>query len=415
MRRQIRRASSPALCALLLTCCSALYAQPVRAGDEVFIGKHLSLVVHQKVGIVCNHTSVLPNRTTLVDTLLSLGIHVTALFSPEHGIGEYKPAGQEVENGADTKTGLHVYSLYGMTRKPTPDMMNDVDVLLFDLQDVGARFYTYASTMANAMEAAAENGKRFIVLDRPNPIDGKDVEGPVLDTTLRSFVGMFPIAIRHGMTLGELAKMIVGEKWVHESSRLDLAVIPMEGWQRKMWFDETGLPWIPPSPNMKTLSTAIVYPGTCLFEGTNVSEGRGTDHPFEYIGAPWIDGDSLAKTLNDSRLRGVHFEPVHFTPVADSIAAPNPKYEGQYCGGVYLRVSDRSRYHPVEGALTALEVIHQLYPSRFLLRKEGFDRLAGQRSVGESLGKTVSRPTTLFIRDSNLRIFEKLRSQYLLY
>ena len=228
MRRAYRLIFFVVLCFVVFVFCTLLNARPVRLGNEAFIEKHLSLVLGKNIGIVCNHTSVLSNGTHLVDTLVKLGIHVAALFSPEHGIRGNASAGANVSDTADSQTGIPIYSLYGNRHMPTSEMLNNVDVILFDLQDVGARFYTYASTMALAMEAAAKNGKILIVLDRPNPINGIDVEGPVLDTTLRSFVGMFPIPIRHGLTLGELAKMIVGENWIHESSKLDLVVIPME-------------------------------------------------------------------------------------------------------------------------------------------------------------------------------------------
>ncbi len=365
----------------------ALHAQRVRVGAEVLIEKHVVLLAGKNVGVICNQTSVLPAGPYLVDTLLHLGIHVTTLFSPEHGIRGSVPAGETVGNEIDPKCQLPVYSLFGKTQKPTPDMLKNVDVLVFDLQDVGARFYTYASTMALAMSAAAENGKPFIVLDRPNPINGVDVEGPILDTAFRSFVGMFPIPIRHGMTLGELAKMIVGEHWLGEKLHPELTVIPMEGWNRWMWYDDTKLPWVPPSPNIKTLRAATVYPGTCLFEGTNVSEGRGTEHPFEYVGAPWIDGDSLASGMNDAGLSGVHFEPIRFVPDSDSVAAPNPKYSQEKCGGVYLHVTDRSRFHPVEAGLKLIGQIAKMYRPKLITRQGVFHRLLGVMMVTGSTGQ----------------------------
>ena len=408
---------SPALVAILFSLCMApgmLRAQRVRIGAEVLIEKNLLLLAGKKVGVICNQTSVLPVGTHLVDTLLRLGIHVTTLFSPEHGIRGARPAGASVGNEIDPKSHLQVYSLFGNTRKPTPGMVKNVDVFVFDLQDVGARFYTYASTMALAMAAAAENGKPFIVLDRPNPINGVEMEGPVLDTSLRSFIGMFPIPIRHGMTLGELAKMIVGEQWLGEKLHPDLTVIPMEGWNRVMWYDSTDLPWNPPSPNMRTLTAATAYPGTCLFEATNVSEGRGTDRPFEYIGAPWIDGDSLASGLNDSPLYGVRFEPIRFVPKSDSVAAPNPKYEGEVCGGVYVRVTDRSRFRPVETGLELLAKIRELYPVRAKMRPDSFDRLLGVRG-GENIGQSTFDLTLFSSRNHAFRQFEEIRSRYLLY
>jgi uncharacterized protein YbbC (DUF1343 family) len=269
--------------------------------------------------------------------------------------------------------------------------------------------------MANAMAAAAENGKQFIVLDRPNPINGVDTEGPILDSTFRSFIGMFPIPIRHGMTLGELANMIVGEQWLGITLHTDLKVIPMEGWTRSMWYDETKLPWVPPSPNMRTLSAATVYPGTCLFEGTNVSEGRGTERPFEFIGAPWIDGDSLASALNDSTLSGVRFESIRFVPKSDSVAAPDPKYNGEMCRGVHVHVTDRSRFHPVEAGLKLLATIRKLYPARVKLRQNSFDRLLGVRSVAGQTRQLTFDPTLLSPNNPGFHHFKTKRSRYLLY
>ncbi|MGA2623980.1 MAG: DUF1343 domain-containing protein [Bacteroidota bacterium] len=415
----VRNAASTALVAILLSLLIApgtpVHAQRVRVGAEVLIEKNLLLLAGKNVGVICNQTSILPGDTHLIDTLLRLGIHVTTLFSPEHGIRGERPAGERVENETDPKTHLPVYSLFGRTQKPTPGMLKNVDALVFDLQDVGARFYTYASTMANAMAAAAENGKQFIVLDRPNPINGVDIEGPILDTTLRSFIGMFPIPIRHGMTLGELAKMIVGEQWLGTGLHLDLTVIPMGGWKRSMWYDDTELPWLPPSPNMRTITAATVYPGTCLFEATNVSEGRGTERPFEYIGAPWIDGDSLASGLNDLALSGVHFESIRFVPMFDSVAAPHPKYGGEMCRGVYVHVTDRSRFHPVEVGLKLLAKIRELYPARVKMRQDSFDRLLGVRIVGETPGQSTFDSTLLTPTNREFRHFEAKRSGYLLY
>ena len=415
VRKVARVAFFILLCFSLVTGQSLPGARRVRVGAELSLEKHPDLLKNQRVGVICNHTSVLPNGTHLVDTLLKLGINVTALFSPEHGIRGARPAGATVENETDPRTGLQIHSLYGKFRKPTPAILQNVDILVFDLQDVGARFFTYASTMAYAMEAAAENGKRFIVLDRPNPINGDEVEGPVLDTTLRSFVGMFPIPVRHGLTLGELARMIVGERWIHLSSQLDLTVIPMGGWKRSMWYDETGIPWVSPSPNMKALSTAIVYPGMCLLEATNVSEGRGTEKPFEFIGAPWINGDSLAMRLNELNLTGVRFEPIQFTPRSDSVAAPNPKYKDKKCGGVFVKVVDRAQFHPVEMGMSIIIAIQREYPSQLDIRQDTFDRLAGVKAVREKLGRSGLEPSRFLTVDVKTDHFQSVRSRYFLY
>jgi uncharacterized protein YbbC (DUF1343 family) len=391
-----------------------LSGQPVRIGAEILIEKYLDSLTGKRIGIICNHTSVLPNGIHIVDTLLKRGVNITALFAPEHGIRGVVPRGEKVSDTVDNKTGLKVYSLYGGVKKPTRMMLYDVDVLIFDMQDVGARFYTYASTMAYCMMAAGEFGKKFFVLDRPNPINGVDMEGPVLDLTLMSFLGIFPIPIRHGLTLGELAAMAIGEGYLNPST-VDLKVIPMENWKRSMWYDETSLPWIPPSPNMRTLATATVYPGTCLFEATNISEGRGTAKPFEYIGAPRIDGRELSKKLNSLKLPGVNFSSIEFTPVADTSKEKTTKYGGKRCRGVYVQVTDRKKYQPVLTGIMMIKVLKELYPKLFQLRRGLFNHLAGDEWVGDLLesGKFERRSPDLY-RNQILE-FEKIRSKYLLY
>jgi uncharacterized protein YbbC (DUF1343 family) len=266
-----------------------------RAGEyrQVFRGKRL--------GIITNHTAYDSQGRFVVDVLRGMaGVTVSALFSPEHGLWGKEQAGENIKGQTDPVYHLPVYSLYGQTRKPTSEMLRGIDVLVFDIQDIGARFYTYISTMSLAMEAAAENGKRFVVLDRPNLINGSCVEGNVLDAAMASFVGMHPVPVRHGMTAGELATMFNERGWLAGRVRADLVVIPMEGWRRAMWYDRTGLRFIKPSPNMPDLETAAVYPGLCLLEGTNVSEGRGTDRPFRQFGAPWIDSQDLTRRIKSA-------------------------------------------------------------------------------------------------------------------
>ncbi|MBI1803630.1 MAG: DUF1343 domain-containing protein [Ignavibacteriae bacterium] len=387
----------------------------VKPGAQVLFERYLDSLKGKRVGVICNHTSKLPNGVHLVDTLLHSGIHVTALFAPEHGIRGAVAAGQTIASNIDSATGLHVYSLYGKTLKPTPEMLTNVDVLLFDLQDVGARFYTYASTMANCMEAARDLGKKMIVLDRPNPINGIDIEGPVLDMDLISFLGLFPLPVRHGLTLGELAKMIVGEGWLNYNSAVDLWVISMEGWKRTMWYDETRLPWVPPSPNMKSLATATVYPGTCFFEATNISEGRGTAKPFEWIGAPGNKSAKLASRLNAYRLPGVRFAPVEFTPTPDSIAAPDPKFKKRKCRGVFVHVTDRTMYRPVLTGLVMLNVFRSMFAPKFQLMQGRLDHLVGDTSIGETLMKGKLDTNILDRFKNQITDFKQRRMKYLLY
>jgi uncharacterized protein YbbC (DUF1343 family) len=402
------------LAAVLLLLPATGCGQRVTTGAEVLLGERLGLLQGKRVGVICNHTSLLPDGTHLVDALLKKGVKVTALFGPEHGVRGTASAGDKVGDSVDAATGLPVFSLYGKTTKPSPEMLASVDVLVFDIQDVGARYYTYAGTMAFAMEAAAQNGKPFIVLDRPNPINGVDVEGPVLDMGFRSLVGMFPVPTRHGLTMGEMAKMILGEGWI-DDTRLDLTVVPMRGWKRSTWYDGTGLPWIAPSPNMKTLATATVYPGTCLVEATNVSEGRGTAKPFEYIGAPGLDGAALAADLNARKLPGVRFAPVTFTPAAGPDAGPNPKFKGKLCAGVEVTVTDRSSFRPVLTGLTIVEALGRAKPGKFEIRDGLMDRLLGSDIVRTKLKEGTASPELLRLNAADFDAYMKKRSSYLLY
>jgi len=399
---------------LIFVLCSSAFSQRVRIGAEILLEKHLDLLKDKRIGVICNHTSVLPNGVRLVDTLLSRGIKITVLFSPEHGIRGKIPAGVAVEEMIDQKTGLSEYSLYGEVRKPTIEMLQNVDVLIFDMQDVGARFYTYISTMGYCMMAAGENGKKFIVLDRPNPINGIDIEGPPLDLELRSFIGLYPIPVRYGMTIGELAKMIIGEGFVNLSTA-DITVIPMEGWKRSMWYDDTGLPWISPSPNMKTLVTAAVYPGTCIFEATNITEGRGTEKPFEYIGIPGLNSKIVSSKLNDLKLPGVKFLPIEFTPRGDSITALNPKFKDKKCRGIYVKITERKNFKPVLTGVMMLATIKQLYPKKIQIKDGLFDRLMGNEQVRLKLEKGVVDKDIFSIYKNSIQTFEQIRSKYLLY
>ena len=351
----------------------------------------------------------------LIDSLLKSGVNVTVLFSPEHGMRGNLPAGQKYESGMDKKTGLLVYSLYGKNFKPTPEMFKELDIIIFDLQDVGARFYTYSITMAYAMQAASENGKKIIVLDRPNPINGIEVEGSILDTALKSGVGLLPIPIRHGLTLGEMAKMVVGEKWLDNISDLNLQVIPMEGWKREMFFDETHLRWIPPSPNMKTISTAIVYPGTCLIEGTNVSEGRGTKKPFEYIGAPWINAKQLADKLNMLKLPGINFQSVNFIPKPEEAVKSNLKFSKVLCKGVFLKIRNPKNFKPVVTGMKIIQTLFEMYPDSFTINSAFFDRLLGTKKFREALEVGINE--TYFQNEckSGLEDYLKKRQKYLIY
>ena len=356
----------------------------VKPGLEVLIEERLDLVQGKRVGVVTNHSAVTRDTTHIVDALLKAGVNITALYGPEHGVWGHVADGQEIESGKDPRTGIPVFSLYGATRKPTPEMLEPVDTMIYDLQDVGVRFYTFTYTMSYAMQACAENGKKFIVLDRPNPINGLNVEGNILDMKFASFVGMHPIPQQHGMTIGELARLFNGEYGFNA----DLEVIPCKGWERCMWFDETGLPWVMPSPNMPTLDAAIVYPGMCLMEGTNVSEARGTAKPFEMCGAPWVDGFKLADHLNSLEIPGVRFRATYFIPLTS-------KHKDQPCSGVQVHVMDRDQINAVEVGLHVVKSLQDLHPGDFKYRERDesgvnhFDRLSGTEKTQNALAAGV--------------------------
>lgn len=384
-------------------------SQVLPGADRLFSDEYIRLIAGKRVGLVTNHTAFLSNGVHLADSLVGHPqVTLAALFGPEHGIRGEAGAGDEVGDSVDSLTGVRVYSQYGKTTKPTMAMLEGLDVLLYDIQDVGARFYTYISTMTFAMEAAAEAGIPFVVLDRPNPITGERVEGFVLEDSLKSFVGMHPIPIVYGMTSGELALMINELGWLKGGIKARLTVVRMHGWKRSMWYDETGLRWIPPSPNMRTVQTAVVYPGTCLFEGTNLSEGRGTDSPFELVGAPFVDARGWAEALNGLKLAGVRFQPVVFTPSVS-------KYAGVECRGVRVDVTDREMFEPVRTGLWMLATVFDLHKDEAVWKPRGIDRLAGTVLVREGIGKGQIPDAMLERKKASLRSFLALRKRFLLY
>ncbi len=400
---------------LLLFLIVSFASAQVTPGADLLFTHYAHLIQGKRVGLVTNHSALRSDGRHLADALVSSRLcTLVVLFGPEHGIRGDAPAGEKIQDDVDARTGAKVYSLYGRINKPTPEMLAGVDVLLFDIFDVGARFYTYESTMSLAMEAAAEQRIPYVVLDRPNPIRGTWIEGFIRLDSLRSFVGLHPIPIAHGMTMGELAKMFNEEGWLKGGVKANLTLVKMEGWKRNMWFDETGLTWTKPSPNIPALSSAVVYPGTCFFEGTNLSEGRGTERPFEYIGAPYVDGKELAAALNAQKLKGVTFEPIEFTPRDIPGAATNPKHKGVKCGGVFVQVTDRNVFEPVKTAVHMIAALKQLYPTQFQWRGS-IDRLAGTPILREMIdaGRPAEEICALWAQE--VERFGKVREKYLLY
>jgi len=336
------------------------------------------------IGVVTNHTGRLQDGTHLVDALMEAGLPLAAIFSPEHGFEGSAPEGARIYSAGESYHGIPIHSLYGVSTRPGDEMLEGVSILLFDIQDVGARFYTYTSTMARTMEAAASRGLPYVVVDRPNPIGGVLVEGPLLEPELSSFVGLYPVPIRHGFTVGEYASYMVGEGFIPGGADLDLRVVEMKGWRRTMLYEESGVPWVAPSPNMVTPSTAVVYPGTCLIEGTNISEGRGTERPFELIGAPWADGARLSAYLDDLNLPGVRFYPTTFTPGRPGTSV-EVKWDGQPCDGIRLEITDMHAFRAVVTGVAVVSAFRHLYPDEFAWRGAHFDRLAGVRWLREGI------------------------------
>ncbi|HON92481.1 MAG: DUF1343 domain-containing protein [Phycisphaerae bacterium] len=396
------------VCLTVLLSLTAACSAVVRTGLDN-VGQHKGLFEGKRIGIIANHTSYNSEGKHIVDVFRAMsGVRVVALFGPEHGFRGLEEAGATIDNQTDAATGLPIHSLYGQTRKPTPQMLADVDVLVFDIQDVGARFYTYLYTMSLAMEAAAENGKRFVVLDRPNPLGGVQVEGPVLEPQFATFVGLYPIPVRYGLTVGELAKMINGEGWLAKGVKADLTVVPLTRWKRGLWYNQTGLRFIKPSPNMPDLETATLYPGLCLIEGTNLSEGRGTPKPFRQFGAPWIDSSALAARLNALNLAGLRFAPTSFAPTSS-------KHQGKQCHGVEITLVDRNRLEPFWAGVLIVNEIRRMYPDQFEWNASHFDRLCGTATIREAITSRTSpeplRPTW----EAACKSFRETGRKYFLY
>jgi uncharacterized protein YbbC (DUF1343 family) len=391
---------------LLLTALVALSCHastPVRTGADMLLQRHMELLNGRRIGLITNQTGVLSSGTSLVDTLVALGIRVTALFSPEHGIRGTAAAGFAIRDTFDVRTGIPVYSLYGGTHKPAPSMLRDVDVLVYDLQDAGARFFTYISTMKLAMEAAADNGLPFIVLDRPNPLGGTAMLGPVLEDSLRSFVGALPVPIVYGLTCGELAEMINSERWLAGGVRAALTVVRMEGWRRSMRWDDTGLPWIPPSPNLVSAQSALLYPGVCLVEATNLSEGRGTQDPFRMIGAPFVDSARLLHEIVLVPHPGIAVTAAVFTPLAS-------KHAGKEC-----RVTDPAAADPVLAMMGVIQAFRRVHPDSVTIDRKALGRLAGSVLVVDGLMNDID-PFMLRDRWTPLLLeYRSKASKYFIY
>ena len=389
--------------------------QPVQVGLEVLLQDVPQVMCDKRVGLICNQSAVNHAFAHAADLLHDHhAFKLTALFGPQHGIrGDVQDNMIETAHGIDRKTGLPVHSLYSETREPTEKMLEDIDVLVFDMQDVGCRIYTFVYTLANCMRIAGRLGKPVVVCDRPNPINGVDTSGNILEPEYASFVGLFPLPTRHGMTVGELAQMFRDRFNV----QCDLHIVPMVGWKRELWLDETDAPWVMPSPNMPTLDSATVFPGAVHFEGTQMSEGRGTTKPFELIGAPYINPDAYADRLTELELPGVIFRSCVFQPTFQ-------KHAKVSCGGVQLHVVERARFDSVLAGIAMVKVAHDMYPGEFLWKeppyeyvfdKNPFDVIAGTDKIREAIEQGVDLETIRQGWQAPLAEFEKIRTSHLLY
>ena len=389
------------LAALSLPQLSAQLPGRVLNGIDILREQNFAPLSGKRVGLITNHTGMAADGVSTIDLLFRTDVcKLAALFSPEHGIRGI--ADELVDSSVDHATGLPVYSLYGKTRRPTPEMLRGLDALVFDIQDVGARFYTYITTMAYAMEAAAKADIPFYVLDRPNPIGGMKIEGPMLDADKTSFTGYMPLPVRHGMTAGELARFFNKEKRIG----VKLEIIALKGWRRSYMFWDTGQVWVNPSPNMRSVTAAILYPGVCLLEQTNVSVGRGTDKPFETVGAPWIQPDRFAGLLREAGLSGVEFVPLYFTP-------DSSRHKGVRCGGVNMIVTDHEKLNSVSLGLTLISVLRKLHPVDFDIDRVGI--LLGNDEIMQVIKKGKTPAEENWKQDKVFLHFIEARQSALIY
>jgi uncharacterized protein YbbC (DUF1343 family) len=371
------------------------------AGLDVLCNERLDLCRGRRLGLLCHPASVDANLEHAVDRLLRAGIRLTRLFGPEHGVRGEAQDMEGVAGERDRRTGIPVTSLYGAgfaSLAPAPEALGEIDVLLVDLQDIGTRYYTFIWTMALCMQAAARAGVAVVVLDRPNPLGGVEIEGGEVAPAMESFVGLGSLPVRHGLTVGEVARLLcAGLPWggarFASPMDVDLTVVPVRGWDRREYFDRTGLPWVLPSPNMPTPDTALVYPGLCLLEGTNVSEGRGTTRPFEIFGAPFIDGYRLAEALESEQLAGVRFRPLWFRPTFH-------KFAGQTCGGVQVHVGDRTSFRPYRTGVAILRALSAVAGEQFRWRREAYEFVSDRPAIdlltgGEAVRKGIEAGASL--------------------
>jgi len=382
---------------------------PVKLGLDVLLDEKIQLIKNKNIGLVTNNSGRdfkgISNYERLMRTK---DVTLKVIFSPEHGLFGEAAAGEKVNYDGQIKTLPKVISLYGKNRKPTDTQLEGLDIIIYDIQDVGARFYTYISTLGLIMESAAKSNIKVLVLDRPNPLTGNKIEGPTLDLKYQTFVGYYPIPTRYGLTVGELALMINNEKWIEYQPELE--VVKMRGWTKDLWYDETKLPWTKPSPNIPDLNTAIIYPGVCLLEATNVSEGRGTQKPFKKFGAPWINKQEISQELNNLNLPGVVFKPITFIPTPIKGMSNNPKYKNQVCHGAEIILTDRDKFLSVATGMNIIKIISEKYPSKLKIKNSGMNRLWGN---AEFLNQLQTKDLNQF--SIPIQNYNQIAKKYFLY
>lgn len=399
---------------IILTSPVSNIAQIINGADLLF-SENLNLITGKSIGVVCNHTALLSDGTHFIDALLDQNnVSVKYIFTPEHGFKGSVEAGESIDYKKNLYRNVPVVSLYGKERKPSKENLKDVDVLIFDIQDVGARFYTYISTMFYVLEAAGENNIPVIILDRPNPIGGNYVDGPILKESLKSFVGIAEIPITHGMSIGELANYFVGEKLVSSWKNVSLNVIACKNWKREIpnhFYSK----WISPSPNINSLETALVYPGICLLEGTNISEGRGTQFPFLQFGAPFFNSKDILDKLNLLNIEGAEFQSVAFVPTNLDGMATNPKFKDKTCYGIKIKITDPSKFEAVKFGVNLLYIVTKLYRNKIKFNASSFDRLSGNEILRQEIIKKIEPKKIFASWQKDLTKFNKKRIKYLLY
>ena len=389
-------------------------SENVRTGLDVLIEDHLDYLNSKNIGLITNHSGLTRNGEKNYKIFQQTkGINLQVIFAPEHGFHGEARAGTKVEYKNQNKIDPKIISLYGRDRRPTIDMLEGLDLIIYDIQDIGTRFYTYISTLGMTMEVAAKKNISIMILDRPNPLGGEVMEGAILDTIYKSFIGYYPIPTRYGLTVGELSYMACKNEWLSTTPQ-ELIIVKMDNWRRSMYYDDTKLPWVKPSPNIPDLETAIIYPGMCLYEATNISEGRGTEKPFKIIGSPWMN-NTLSTTMSEMNLTGAMFSYKNFIPQSIKGKSENPKYKNITCKGFEIHITDRDSFRSIHSAVLSLNQAYSLYNNQFELNHLRIKKLWGNDQIILFLNKELSQKKLFNNLKKGLRKFKKKAKPYLLY